>query len=69
MRMIVPLVGSTERVGSARALAGGAGARALAGHGARLVAAAFSPDGTALATAAMDGYVMFFQVTGRHLPL
>ncbi|RVE50361.1 hypothetical protein evm_005027 [Chilo suppressalis] len=47
---------------------GGAGAGALGGgawgsaHGAPLVDAAFSPDGTALATAAADGYVMFYQV-------
>ncbi|XP_072936338.1 enhancer of mRNA-decapping protein 4 isoform X2 [Epargyreus clarus] len=43
------------------ALAGG-GARAAAEHAAPLLAAAFSPDGSALATAAADGYVMFFQV-------
>ncbi|XP_068621087.1 enhancer of mRNA-decapping protein 4 [Battus philenor] len=43
------------------ALAGG-GARAAGEHSAPVLAAAFSPDGTALATAAADGYVMFFQV-------
>lgn len=33
-------------------------------HSAPITDAAFSPDGTALATAALDGYVKFFQV--RH---
>lgn len=31
-------------------------------HSAPITDAAFSPDGTALATAALDGYVKFFQV-------
>ncbi|CAK1603588.1 unnamed protein product [Parnassius mnemosyne] len=48
-------------VGAAGALAG-RGARAAGEHAAPVLAAAFSPDGTALATAAADGYVMFFQV-------
>lgn len=47
---------------AAPAAGGVRGARVAAEHGARVVAAAFSPDGTALATAAADGYVMFFQV-------
>lgn len=33
-------------------------------HSAPITDAAFSPDGTALATAALDGYVKFFQVGG-----
>lgn len=56
---------------------GEAGAGACGGmvwggeHSAPLVDAAFSPDGTALATASADGYVMFFQVSvvRRLLPL
>ncbi|XP_041986844.1 enhancer of mRNA-decapping protein 4-like [Aricia agestis] len=47
--------------GASALLAAGAG-RAAGAHAEPLTAAAFSPDGTALATAAMDGYVMFAQV-------
>lgn len=47
--------------GAGALLAAGAG-RAAGAHAAPLTAAAFSPDGTALATAAKDGYVMFAQV-------
>ncbi|CAH2065840.1 unnamed protein product, partial [Iphiclides podalirius] len=54
-------VGAGAAVGASAALAGG-GARAAGEHSAPVLAAAFSPDGTALATAAADGYVMFFQV-------
>ncbi|XP_045535054.1 enhancer of mRNA-decapping protein 4 [Papilio machaon] len=54
--------GGLERCASARAALEGGGARAAGEHGAPVLAAAFSPDGTALATAAADGYVMFFQV-------
>ncbi|XP_037866623.1 enhancer of mRNA-decapping protein 4 isoform X3 [Bombyx mori] len=62
MRVIARAVAGTEGVGGAGALAGGAGTLSAGGHAADLVDAAFSPDGTALATAAADGYVMFFQV-------
>ncbi|CAG5048188.1 unnamed protein product [Parnassius apollo] len=48
-------------VGAVSALAG-RGARTAGEHAAPGLAAAFSPDGTALATAAANGYVMFFQV-------
>ncbi|KPI98492.1 Enhancer of mRNA-decapping protein 4 [Papilio xuthus] len=54
--------GGLERCASARAALEGGGARAAGEHGGPVLAAAFSPDGTALATAAADGYVMFFQV-------
>ncbi|XP_013147075.1 PREDICTED: enhancer of mRNA-decapping protein 4 isoform X2 [Papilio polytes] len=54
--------GGEGRSASARAALEGGGARAAGEHGAPVLAAAFSPDGTALATAAADGYVMFFQV-------
>ncbi|XP_060802162.1 enhancer of mRNA-decapping protein 4 [Amyelois transitella] len=47
-------------------LAAGGGALQAAEHAAPLVHAAFSPDGTALATAARDGCVMFFQVYMRN---
>ncbi|XP_023942975.2 enhancer of mRNA-decapping protein 4 [Bicyclus anynana] len=44
-----------------------AGAGLCAGtHSAAVTAAAFSPDGTALATASADGYVMFAQVYMDH---
>ena len=33
-------------------------------HGQAVMDAAFSPDGTALATASVDGYVKFYQVGG-----
>ena len=36
-------------------------------HTAAITDAAFSPDGTALATAALDGIVMFFQVIKNYL--
>ncbi|KAM3959163.1 enhancer of mRNA-decapping protein 4 homolog Ge-1 isoform 1-T1 [Aphomia sociella] len=63
MRIIVSQVAATECVGSARALcSGGAGVLTAADHAAAVVDAAFSPDGTALATASADGFVMFFQV-------
>lgn len=65
MRVIISQLASSDCVGWANALcsSGGPSARAVTEHEAKLVAAAFSPDGTALATAAMDGYVMFFQVS------
>ncbi|XP_053604958.1 enhancer of mRNA-decapping protein 4-like [Plodia interpunctella] len=47
-------------------LLGADGALAAAEHGAAIVDAAFSPDGTALATAGQDGVVMFFQVYMRN---
>lgn len=53
-----------ERRALASALVGGRGALAASEHGAPVVDAAFSPDGSALATASADGYVMFFQVCG-----
>ncbi|XP_037297745.1 enhancer of mRNA-decapping protein 4 isoform X2 [Manduca sexta] len=62
MRLIASAVAGSGGVGGARALAGGPGALAATDHSAALVDAAFSPDGTALATASADGYVMFFQV-------
>ncbi|CAG9567572.1 unnamed protein product [Danaus chrysippus] len=48
-------------VSAGAALAAGAGL-AAGSHAAPVLAAAFSPDGTALATASQDGYVMFTQV-------
>ncbi|KAJ8726036.1 hypothetical protein PYW07_000734 [Mythimna separata] len=42
--------------------AGAAGALCAAEHAGAIRDAAFSPDGSALATASADGYVMFFQV-------
>lgn len=39
------------------------GMLALNHHDMDIVDAAFSPDGTALATASLDGYVKFFQVS------
>uniref|UniRef100_A0A2H1VPN5 SFRICE_027362 n=1 Tax=Spodoptera frugiperda TaxID=7108 RepID=A0A2H1VPN5_SPOFR len=46
----------------ASARVGGAGALCAAEHVAAILDAAFSPDGSALATASADGYVMFFQI-------
>lgn len=40
----------------------------IAEQSAHIRDAAFSPDGTALAIATADGYVMFFQVTITHRP-
>uniref|UniRef100_A0A2A4JUR8 Uncharacterized protein n=1 Tax=Heliothis virescens TaxID=7102 RepID=A0A2A4JUR8_HELVI len=50
-------VGTGGAVGAA-----GGGALCAAEHVAAILDAAFSPDGSALATASADGYVMFFQV-------
>ncbi|XP_045511284.1 enhancer of mRNA-decapping protein 4-like [Colias croceus] len=59
--LATPTTGATPSVAASTALARGAG-RTAGSHAAPLRAAAFSPDGTALATAADDGYVMFAQV-------
>ncbi|KAI5636004.1 WD40 region of ge1, enhancer of mRNA-decapping protein domain-containing protein [Phthorimaea operculella] len=59
---IVKCISSTECRGDASSLLASAGALATSEHSAPIVDAAFSPDGTALATASHDGYVMFFQV-------
>ncbi|KAI5630731.1 WD40 region of ge1, enhancer of mRNA-decapping protein domain-containing protein [Phthorimaea operculella] len=58
---IVKCISSTECRGDASSLLASAGALATSEHSAPIVDAAFSPDGTALATASHDGYVMFFQ--------
>lgn len=34
----------------------------ISGHSMDIIDASFSPDGTAIATASLDGYVKFFQV-------
>ncbi|CAG9784711.1 unnamed protein product [Diatraea saccharalis] len=72
-RLLLTTHDNTARMWNIRTGAGGegegegGGVGALGGaawgaeHGAPLVDAAFSPDGTALATAAADGYVMFYQ--------
>ena len=39
-----------------------AGYQVMEQHTSSITDAAFSPDGTALATAALDGFVKFFQV-------
>ncbi|CAH0726350.1 unnamed protein product, partial [Brenthis ino] len=66
IRGVVSLSGGAGGVGGASvsaagALGSGAG-RGAGSHAGAVLAAAFSPDGTALATAAADGYVMFAQV-------
>ncbi|KAJ0181557.1 hypothetical protein K1T71_002279 [Dendrolimus kikuchii] len=62
MREVVAGFSPPECVGSARALLAAAGVLTASEHCAPIIDAAFSPDGTALATASQDGYVMFFQV-------
>ncbi|KAL0894386.1 hypothetical protein ABMA27_013009 [Loxostege sticticalis] len=68
-RLLLTTHNNIARMWNIRGGPGGeAGAGACGGmvwggeHSAPLVDAAFSPDGTALATASADGYVMFFQV-------
>ncbi|XP_063618137.1 enhancer of mRNA-decapping protein 4 [Cydia splendana] len=60
--VVVRALASTEGVGVGGALTPASGRVAAGEHGAPIVDAAFSPDGTALATAAADGLVMFYQV-------
>ncbi|XP_028156608.1 enhancer of mRNA-decapping protein 4 [Ostrinia furnacalis] len=68
-RLLLTTHNNIARMWNIRAAATGSGAAGACGgavwggeHSAPLVDAAFSPDGTALATASADGYVMFFQV-------
>ncbi|XP_039765037.1 enhancer of mRNA-decapping protein 4 isoform X2 [Pararge aegeria] len=61
VRAVEAACGGGGWVSAGAALHTGAG-RGAGTHGGAVMAAAFSPDGTALATAAADGYVMFAQV-------
>ncbi|KAG7311850.1 hypothetical protein JYU34_002932 [Plutella xylostella] len=61
-QIISQLESSGEKAVAASTLLAGPGVLTASEHTAPIVDAAFSPDGTALATAAADGYVMFFQV-------
>lgn len=61
IRAVVMLCSGEGWVSASEALLAGAG-RSAGTHGGAVTAAAFSPDGTALATVAADGYVMFAQV-------
>ncbi|XP_073941302.1 enhancer of mRNA-decapping protein 4 homolog Ge-1 [Choristoneura fumiferana] len=59
---VVASLAASEGRGVGSQLSAAEGAVAAGEHGAAIVDAAFSPDGTALATAAADGLVMFYQV-------